>query len=289
MRSNTRCLAYLPDYESAATYFSKVPEVTRTGWRPNQRPLDPSSEGRRKHHYRIEKNGEDYEIILYHTVMGKYFKPEGDTRVVEYVGDGRMTSNQFMWHVLGISNRGFNCESEKGRVMVPFGWRRTTRLTLVDGVIDTTRSHHPTAGVYHMEDTIKQARKDMRKRLELAMHVVELRMDTFRREVEVGSRPFAYTRAAGGPFVKFDARLRTEPGDETFLSDFVEFAQEVYTFMVEKRNYDAETDTPPPEKNFKTALMNHALKAMGLARKEKFVELPPFMLVEEYPSAALVE
>lgn len=121
---NTRGCASIYNYAAAERHFNREPAPRGKAWSPHQRPLDNA----RKWHYRLEKHddGAYYDVCLYHTTMARFHRPEPDGSYrVQYEGDSRQTSSQFMWHVLNIS-RELQLTSTTGqRVVVPINASRT--------------------------------------------------------------------------------------------------------------------------------------------------------------------
>jgi len=130
-------------YEDCVKLFAAVPANTRAaGWNENNRPLDNI----RKHHMRVERcrDGDHFDVVLYHTVMARFFRPANGEHVVWYNLDPRQTSKQFTSNVLMHSERK-QYRTTDGR-MVNVGLYSEAsgsfpvKLTFVDGRLDAARS-----------------------------------------------------------------------------------------------------------------------------------------------------
>lgn len=97
----TRALPYIRSFAEADIYWHKTKKPPRSKkWEEWQRPLKNTS----SHHYRIEKHGDVYDLVLYRTVMARYFKPDSNGRELrQYIGHDSLTSRGFMSDVLGVS------------------------------------------------------------------------------------------------------------------------------------------------------------------------------------------
>lgn len=113
----TRQLPYIRNYAEADDYWNKTKKPPRSKkWEEWQRPLKNSSSW----HYRIEKHGDVYDLMLYHTVMARYHKPtEGGSELRQYMGHDSQTSKGFMWDVLGVSYFSKKCTTDGRTVLMP--------------------------------------------------------------------------------------------------------------------------------------------------------------------------
>ena len=119
----TWVLPRITNYAQAHAYFekTKLPPRSRK-WHSSQRPLKDTS----SYHYRMEKNnnGESYDLVLYHTVMARYHKPDAEgNELREYQGDGSQTSKGFMWNVLGVDELNKVRTSSGEEVIMPIRTR----------------------------------------------------------------------------------------------------------------------------------------------------------------------
>ena len=140
--SNTSGCFSVSTYERCEQHFNTTPRPrSQSKWNDNQRPLDNAA----KWHYRLERHedGSYYDVCLYHTVMARLHRPQGNTRRVEYRGDSRATSTQFMWRVLdkGVYNKGVVTDDTR-EVCAPIsgypinGSKFSLDMLLVDGRIE---------------------------------------------------------------------------------------------------------------------------------------------------------
>lgn len=97
----TRQLPYIRNWAEADAHWRKTNKPPRSKkWEEWQRPLKNTT----AHHYRIEKHGDVYDLVLYHTVMARYHKPTAaGNELRQYMGHDSQTSKGFMWDVLGVS------------------------------------------------------------------------------------------------------------------------------------------------------------------------------------------
>jgi hypothetical protein len=266
MYANVRGLVHLTNYEQADKYFAEVPPHSRSKkYQPHQRTLKPQRPSA-NHHYRIERHndGEYYDLILYQTVMARYYKPnpDGSERRL-YNGDGSQTSKQFMWNACGVWNGmkraalgrddavvlplyRYNALSDKG---APF----CADLTLVkvgeggssDMAIDTTRSEHTPHYRYISSKTDKQQRARVRQVLRPFLDLMHLRMPEFVASAEL---EYSKGRPFGGAHPRFSARQGTEGMMRSLLADqvpqeadvaaFFELCQTAFDGIASKRGYE---------------------------------------------------
>lgn len=175
--SNVSSLTRIDSYEDCARLFNKPAPLSRMGWHADERPLKDA----RFHHYKVQRSGDCYDVILYSTVMARYFKPEGNTRKVWYNVDARQTSSAFMYHVLGLWPYRVYLTLQGTRVHVGVNLHASglfpIRLTFVDGKLDLVNSTDaPDFKASTTSDERKQERKELRKWLrpyEAMVKVVE--------------------------------------------------------------------------------------------------------------------
>lgn len=281
---NVTNLPYIRNYEAALAHWERTPQPKAGKWEPYQRPLDTDPGGKRKWHYRIERHHDAaFEICLYHTVMARYEKPEGDTRVVCYAGDSRSTSTQFMWHVLGTGFLRKQVTTEGVEVAVPIGYCRqlATRLTFIGDRLDVSRSTHPVMCTWAMSDEDKAQRKEMREKLVTFIDAMELQMETFAQESHEERNWHK------SPFVKIQGFLSSEPGDAGFATDLSRYAQAVYNSLLTRACRKGEATLDSTSEVFRRSLMNNVLKELGVNRKSKIVKLPLFLEWDKYPRSAV--
>lgn len=162
--ANVTCCTSIFSYEAAARLFNEpLHKQRKDTWKSHQRPLDTS----RKHHLRVERYEDYYDVVLYQTVMARYYKPEiinGKVRrEVHYNCDSRQTSTLFQYHVLGINER-TKFRATDGR-LIKVGFNKDAsglfpiRLVFLDDRLDLTRSVDAPNELSH---TTSQERKKAR-------------------------------------------------------------------------------------------------------------------------------
>lgn len=169
MMVQTQACTRVRSYEDAYNLFLQPANLRRAGWGPDKRALD----GVRKTHLRVERGPNDayYDVMLYQTAMARYYKPTpsgtsyGDRRVVWYNTDPRVSSQNFMYYVLGISWESVRKTTTDGR-RVKVGMNKNAghnfpvRLVYIDGKLDVSQSCDAPED---MPSTTSDERKAMRK------------------------------------------------------------------------------------------------------------------------------
>lgn len=176
MPSNVRTCHTAHTYERAHAHFEKTPEVKSRSrgariFSPNERPLGDN----RQWHYRIERgpNAEYYDVCLYHTTMARYYKPDEAGRYrVCYVWDNRLTSVQFMRHVVGVSKVEKYYTTECKRVCVPIG--RADLVFDKYGKLDISQSRHAQITRLVVTPEIKAWCKTLRERTKTLFTLLEM-------------------------------------------------------------------------------------------------------------------
>lgn len=283
MPSNTRNLPFIRNYEEAEYLFGQKPAPRGKYWYEDERPLGDN----RQHHYRLEKGNGYYDVCLYNTPMARYWKPEGNTRRVEYTGHGSITSSSFMWNVLHVSSL-LGLETTDGRtVAVPIvpASDLATSLVLVDDKLDVEQSTHPRMFHYVSSERDKAERAEWRKKLEPWLDMMVLRMPMFEEEADMHAldgRPFAYSHAS----------VRKQAwGTDAWAKDTVFAAQLVYNHIGSRRLYNNSDVVgyvlalPTPDE-FRRSLQNTLLRKLGVMCKTGREELPMFMDWHDYPRDA---
>lgn len=172
-------------WEQAHKHFTETPQPRGTDWDDNERPLDNA----RKHHYRLVRGENFYDVYLYSTPMARYHKPEGGTRVVEYNFDSRSKLySSFMWRVTDTGRCKLFATTDGRKIYVPIckGGRYGfgTTLTLVNGMVDVSRSQHKPIGTYVMSDEKRAWRKQARVFMRPFFDLMAIRVPEIRAEVE---------------------------------------------------------------------------------------------------------
>lgn len=199
MFSNPSGCARIRHHEDAERHFKQMalPKSKSKYWEDHQRPLDD----KRKHHYRLEQGDGYYDVVLYSTIMVRYYAPDkrGFSRVC-YTYDERQTSTKFMWQVLGNWHNYRECRTTHGcSVEVPlyYGSLGTDLMFAPDGNLVIGESHHREVYTHVMSDTIKEWRATVRKQLCKLTDVWDLRKEAMVRE---WTPPAAQYNHPGRPF-----------------------------------------------------------------------------------------
>lgn len=113
----TYALPQIRNWAEADAYWNKTKKPPRSKkWDEWQRPLKNASSW----HYRIEKHGDVYDLMLYHTVMARYHKPtDGGSELRQYMGHDSQTSKGFMWDVLGVGYFTRRTTTDRRTVFMP--------------------------------------------------------------------------------------------------------------------------------------------------------------------------
>lgn len=116
----TNNLPYIRNYAEADAHWHKTKKPPRSKkWGENQRPLRNVSSW----HYRMEKGEGFYDICLYHTVMARFYEPQGNIERRCYKGDGSLTSQGFMRNVLGVGGFSRRATTDGREVFMPIANR----------------------------------------------------------------------------------------------------------------------------------------------------------------------
>ena len=185
MYGNVRNCSSVPSYEKAAEVFAKTPQPRTKYWESHQRPLDDA----RKHHYRLEKFDDHYDVCLYHTIMARYYEPAPDgSRRIQYARDDRMLSKQFALSVLHLGGFTPTFNTVDGRnVIVPIGNSGSYSLgcdlhVSPTGRLDTERSTHRAICRRVVSDEVRAWRAQARGKLDAFFLFMSLRTDMLMRE-----------------------------------------------------------------------------------------------------------
>lgn len=317
MRSNTRNLPYIRNFAEAESFFNNTRKPPRSArWQGYQRPLKNSSAV----HYRIERlwGGEAYDLVLYYTVMARFYKPDADgfeRRL--FRGTPTNTSHAFMANVMGVGTW-YSCfDLNNNRVAAPV-YDKTSIHDSGDafsalfyfnaaGKLDTSRSSHTMHYRLVSSAHDKAERKEIKAKLANYVMLAVMRMPEYIENVTLDvdlGKPF------GGDPREFEKSWAVQDilrGDLTRggLDCFFEMiAQGTFDVLASKRAYAqpgfAMTDywsrsaghpcdgydkleRPITPKEFEQALFKRCLKLAHASRPTQPQELPQFMRKEDYP------
>jgi hypothetical protein len=300
--SSVHLLPTIRNYDDADRWFNKTPKpVTRKGqWNDNQRPL----KDKRSWHYRIEqgRDGEFYDVCLYHTVMARFYKPTPEGRRVMYAAHPSNLSKQFMGNVTWHSHFQTRLTTTNEIVAVPVA----NRDSIIDGrtpfsaslwfspsdKLDIAQSAHTPHYVHRMNADDKALRVQARANAEPMITLACLRMAEFDAAATYDGdqlQPFT-----GGVNLDYNMGVALNlivlsPQDmrEKDAHHFMKLAERVYDYEATKLAVAAPLGESPErvsEKVLADGLWRVIKRAVApLQRKSHAVELPQFMNAEFFP------
>ena len=314
MFGNTaRSLPRVHSYADAEKVFNRRGAVRSKKWMENQRPLYKTY-----FHYRVVKYANHFDIVLYNTVMARYYAPtlidgkQHERRL--FMGDNSITSKDFMHYVLGKDSWRRVENSQVGEVIAPVYNRSFMRdgdeafsadFMYVDGVLDTTKSAHTPHHRMVSGNEDKTARAEILKKFDNYLMLAQMRLPEFTAEATVShnlGRPWA-----GGAVSEYDSRKCVEKiADDSATSDdihaFFEMCQDAFNVLASKRAYKQRDFTLRPvwqstapidgieklEKQItadevRKAVSTRILKALDLNKKSIKQPIPQFVVEKDYP------
>ena len=314
MYGNTaRSLPWVRSYADAQAVFNQRGAVRSNKWAENERPLNKTY-----HHYRVAKYEDHFDVVLYHTVMARYYAPtmvDGKRHEHRlFMGDISITSKDFMHYVLGKDSWKRIENSQVGEVIAPvynrsFMYNGDTPFSAdfmyVDGVLDTTKSSHTPHYRMVSGNEDKTARAEILKKFDNYLMLVQMRLPEFTAEVTLSDnlgRPWQ-----GGAFNVWDARKCIEKiADDSATSDdihsFFEMCQDAFNVLASKRAWKQRDFTLRPRWNttqpvdgiekldkqitaeeMRKAVSTRILKALDLEKKSVKQTIPQFVVEKDYP------
>jgi len=314
MFGNTaRSLPRVHSYADAEKVFNHRGAVRSKRWMENQRPLYKTY-----FHYRVVKYANHFDIVLYSTVMARYYAPTLiDSRVHErrlFMGDNSITSKDFMHYVLGKDSWRRVENSQVGEVIAPVYNKAfmydgdepfSADFMYVEGVLDTNKSSHTPHHRMVSGNEDKTARAEILKKFDNYLMLAQMRLPEFTAEATVShnlGRPWA-----GGAFDAWDSRKCVEKiADDSATSDdihaFFEMCQDAFNVLASKRAYKQRGFTLRPvwqstapidgiEKldkqitadEVRKAVSTRILKALDLDKKSIKQTIPQFVVEKDYP------
>jgi hypothetical protein len=315
MFGNTaRSLPRVHSYADAEKVFNQRGAVRSKRWAEHERPLYKTY-----YHYRVAKYDNHFDIILYSTVMARYYVPTlVDSRVHErrlYMGDNSITSKDFMHYVLGKNSWKRVENSQLGEVIAPvynksFMYDNDTPFSAdfmyVDGVLDTTKSSHTPHHRMVSGNEDKVARAEVLKKFDNYLMLVQMRLPEFTAEATLSDRlgrPWA-----GGSVSEYDSRkcvgkIADDSATSDDIHEFFEMCQDAFNVLASKRAYkqkdftlQSRWHTPSApidgieklEKQItadevRKAVSTRILKALDLDKKSIKQTIPQFVVEKDYP------
>jgi len=317
MYSSTRCLPYIRNYEEAHRYFTNTRKPPRSvKWAENQRPLKNTS----AYHYRIvqHSDGEAYDLVLYHTVMARYYKPEADGFERQLLrGHNSQTSHAFMSDVMGVGQFTTARDLHGNEIAAPIydvvsikdaGESFSAEWWInQQGRIDTAQSRHTPHYRFVSSNSDKEARKQIKEALANYITLAALRMTEYVENVDFDNRkgmPFSGHNTNFSQRQAVTEMLNGEPTQVMLNVFFQEIGQEVFDMLASKRAYSQDNfkllshwskaaghksdgydklEKQITQKEFEQALLKRCIKLADAHRPSDRQELPQFMRKEDYP------
>jgi hypothetical protein len=279
----------------------------------NQRPLYKTY-----FHYRVVKYLNHFDIVLYSTVMARYYEPtmvdgkQHERRL--FMGDNSITSKDFMHYVLGKNSWRRVENSQRGEVVAPVYNKAfiydgdepfSADFMYVDGVLDTTKSSHTPHHRMVSGNEDKAARAEILKKFDNYLMLVQMRLPEFAAEATLSDRlgrPWA-----GGAVSEYDSRkcvgkIADDSATSNDIHEFFEMCQDAFNVLASKRAYKQRGFTLRPvwqstapidgieklEKQItadevRKAVSTRILKALDLNKKSIKQPIPQFVVEKDYP------
>ena len=314
MFGNTaRSLPWARSYAEAQSIFNQRGAVRSKKWMENQRPLYKTY-----FHYRVVKYDTHFDIILYSTVMARYYEPtmvdgkQHERRL--FMGDKSQTSKDFMNNVLNKCSWRRVENSQRGEVIAPVYNKAfmydgdepfSADFMYVDGVLDTTKSSHTPHHRMVSGNEDKVARAEVLKKFDNYLMLVQMRLPEFAAEATLSDRlgrPWA-----GGSVSEYDSRkcvgkIADDSATSNDIHEFFEMCQDAFNVLASKRAYKQRGFTLRPvwqstapidgieklEKQItadevRKAVSTRILKALDLCKKSIKQPIPQFVVEKDYP------
>jgi hypothetical protein len=279
----------------------------------NERPLYKTY-----YHYRVAKYADHFDIVLYSTVMARYYAPtmvdgkQHERRL--FMGDNSITSKDFMHYVLHKDSWRRVENSQRGEVIAPVYNRSfisdehvpfSADFMYVDGVLDTNKSAHTPHHRMVSGNEDKTARAELLKKFDNYLMLVQMRLPEFTAEATLSDnlgRPWA-----GGAVSEWDARKCIEKiADDSATSDdihaFFEVCQDAFNVLASKRAWKQKDFLLSPRwqsiapvdgiekldkqitaEEIRKAVSTRILKALDLDKKSIKQPIPQFVVEKDYP------
>jgi len=308
-----RALPWARSYAEAQSIFNHRGAVRSKKWMENQRPLYKTY-----FHYRVVKYADHFDIVLYNTVMARYYEPtmvdgkQHERRL--FIGDNSQTSKDFMSNVLNKCSWRRVENSQRGEVIAPVYNKAfmydgdepfSADFMYVDGVLDTTKSTHTPHYRMVSGNEDKTARAEVLKKFDNYLMLVQMRLPEFAAEATLSDRlgrPWA-----GGAVSEYDSRkcvgkIADDSATSNDIHEFFEMCQDAFNVLASKRAYKQRGFTLRPvwqstapidgieklEKQItadevRKAVSTRILKALDLNKKSIKQPIPQFVVEKDYP------
>ena len=300
----TRSLPYIRNYAEADAYWSKTKKPPRSKkWAEDQRPLRNTS----AFHYRIERHndGGHYDLVLYHTVMARFYAPNADGRQLRmYMGHDSQTSRGFMSNVLGVREFTRFATTDGRVVIAPITGKRmadsdfSARLMfdITENRLIVAESEHTPIYKRVSNEDDKLRRKYVKDKFETLLTLCAMRIPEFETTIQGDYHKGGAFQLSGLRW-QHDKAIKTivdafgygnEPGPES-VAVFMEVAPIIYCKLVSDRadaqkliNWHNQTCSPlaldkrVTEKDLIRSMWSTIQRIGGLKSQSGTIEYPQF-------------
>jgi len=311
--NTTRALPWVRSYAEAQSVFNHRGAVRSKRWAENERPLYKTY-----YHYRVAKYEDRFDIVLYSTVMARYYAPtmvdgkQHERRL--FMGDNSITSKDFMDNVLNKCSWKRVENSQRGEVIAPvynkaFMYDGDTPFSAdfmyVDGVLDTTKSTHTPHYRMVSGNEDKTARAEVLKKFDNYLMLVQMRLPEFAAEVTLSDslgRPWGSGAVSEYDSRKCVGKIADDSATSNDIHEFFEMCQDAFNVLASKRAYKQRDFLLSPrwqstapvdgieklEKQItadevRKAVSTRILKALELNKKSIKQLIPQFVVEKDYP------
>ena len=311
--NTTRALPWVRSYAEAQSVFNHRGAVRSKRWMENERPLYKTY-----YHYRVAKYEDFFDVVLYSTVMARYYAPtmvdgkQHERRL--FMGDNSITSKDFMHYVLGKDSWRRVENSQRGEVIAPVYNRSfmydgdepfSADFMYVDGVLDTTKSSHTSHYRMVSGNEDKAARAEVLKKFDNYLMLAQMRLPEFAAEVTLSDslgRPWGSGAVSEYDSRKCVGKIADDSATSNDIHEFFEMCQDAFNVLASKRAYKQRDFLLSPrwqstapvdgieklEKQItadevRKAVSTRILKALELNKKSIKQLIPQFVVEKDYP------
>jgi len=311
--NTTRALPWVRNYAEAQSVFNHRGAVRSKRWVENERPLYKTY-----YHYRVAKYEDFFDVVLYSTVMARYYAPtmvdgkQHERRL--FMGDNSITSKDFMHYVLGKDSWRRVENSQRGEVIAPVynksfmrngDERFSADFMYVDGVLDTTKSSHTSHYRMVSGNEDKAARAEVLKKFDNYLMLAQMRLPEFAAEVTLSDslgRPWGSGAVSEYDSRKCVGKIADDSATSNDIHEFFEMCQDAFNVLASKRAYKQRDFLLSPrwqstapvdgieklEKQItadevRKAVSTRILKALELNKKSIKQLIPQFVVEKDYP------
>lgn len=315
-------VATIMNYQAAEKFFNSKPAHTRCkDWQSHERCLKERASGNR--HYRIEQHndGEYYDVCLYRTVMGRFYRPNADGRSrVLYAGHSSVTSKSYQQRVLGVWERMLRTTTEGKEVVVPLYYNNVFHdegdsfcvdlMFDAEGRLIVDKSMHAPHFKHKSNAEDKARRVRIKEKFSNFIMLAQMRMPEFEENCvpqQHKGRPFGGGDTSHAERLAVEAIWDEDMPEQHSIDHFFELCQEIYDTLVSKRGYEqsnfhlgyrymtggkgkstpADLEKPITEKDFEKAILNKVYQLVGANTRSEAIEQPQFMEHGDYPRTTI--